>query len=203
MISWACWYLRPHCVSELNALTRSPSSVTQTCFNCESKCFWYEIYWAGKGKEEQGQHSLPSFDRGMEKISKVYVKDFFFFLNSLPIVTLLNMYPVWCFKTSAWLTELKPETYTTICVMSLKKCFHHDIKAVNEFVLKIDKLQFVMKWSFQLVGIGQHNTQDKVTKLKSSTILADKMTYSSKEFTWYPLCNNLGNLICNVLFKLF
>ena len=52
VISWARWYLRPHWVSELNALTRSPCSVPQTCFNCESKRFWYEIYWAGKGKEE-------------------------------------------------------------------------------------------------------------------------------------------------------
>lgn len=71
-----------------------------------------------------------------------------------------------------------------------KKKFHHEIKAVNEFFfLKIDGLQFVMKWSFQLVGIRQHNIQDKVTKLNSTTVLADKMisvpAYSSKEFSWW------------------
>lgn len=57
------------------------------------------------------------------------------------------------------------------------------------FFLKIDGLQFVMKWSFQLVGIRQHNIQDKVTKLNSTTVLADKMisvpAYSSKEFSWW------------------
>lgn len=64
-----------------------------------------------------------------------------------------------------------------------------------------------MKWSFQLVGIRQDNIQDKVTKLNSTTVLADKMisvpAYSSKELSWYPLCFHLRNLICNVLFKFF
>lgn len=43
-------------------------------FNCESKCYWYEIYWAGKGKREGIQHSLPNLDRGTGKYQDVIFK---------------------------------------------------------------------------------------------------------------------------------
>lgn len=89
VISWARWYLWPHGVSELEALTRSHCSVTQTCFNCESKCLWYEIYCAGKGKREQGQPSLPNFDRGMGKYQRSISKRnriFIFIFYSMPAV---------------------------------------------------------------------------------------------------------------------
>lgn len=95
VISWAGWYLRPHWVSELNALTRSPCSVSQTCFNCESKFFWYEIYWAGNGKEEQGQHHLPRFDRGMGKYQRYTSKrNVWLFFSITLAVTFLSMRPV-------------------------------------------------------------------------------------------------------------
>lgn len=95
VISWAGWYVRPQWVSGMNSLTRSSCSVTKTCFNCESKCFWYEMYWAGKGKEEQSQHSMPSFDKRMWRYQRsAYLKKkCMIIFYSTPAVTLLSMHP--------------------------------------------------------------------------------------------------------------
>lgn len=83
VLSWARWYLLPHWASELNALTRSPCSVSRTCFNCKSKRLWYEMCWAGNDKAEQGQYSSLIFDRGTWKYQKSRGNSeiFFFFLQ--------------------------------------------------------------------------------------------------------------------------
>lgn len=77
---------RPHGVRELKALTRSCCSVPRVCFNCESKFLWYEIYCAGKGKREHGQHSLPKFDREMGKYQRSISKRNRIFFWSFPAV---------------------------------------------------------------------------------------------------------------------
>lgn len=89
-LSWARQYLLPNWVNELNALTRSPCSVSRTCFNCKSKRLWYEMCWAGNDKAEQGQYSLLSFDRSKARYQRSRRNSGIFFLHSTLFLTLLN-----------------------------------------------------------------------------------------------------------------
>lgn len=69
LISWASWCLWPH------GGGKSPCSVNQTFFKCESQCLWYKTYRSGKGTREPSEPSLPSFDKGMGQIPMLYLQE--------------------------------------------------------------------------------------------------------------------------------
>lgn len=73
-VIWKVWSPGPADASD-HMGGKSPCSVSQTFFKCESQCLWYKTYRSGKGTREPSEPSLPSFDKGMGQIPMLYLQE--------------------------------------------------------------------------------------------------------------------------------